>query len=94
MNNDFPRHLRAAVAPAWWTIVIAVVFLLIQWGAYLLVMTSRPQWVLAFWGPDMTWATVQNIWLHMTADFKLAIWIMALLALWLTLWSRRLQRPR
>jgi hypothetical protein len=56
-------------------------------------MTYRPQWVLTFWGPDISWSTVQTVWLNMTALFKLAIWIMALLALWLTLWSRRLRHP-
>ena len=92
MNEEFNKHVRAAALSAWWTVLVAVVLLLVQSGAYLVVMARRPAWILTLCGPDVTWATLQNLWLNMMVHFKLVIWLMALAALWLTLWSRRLQR--
>ncbi len=92
MNGEFAQRVRCAAIAAWWTVLIAVLFVTVQWVAYLLVLAYRPGWILTLWGPDITWPTVQIIWLCGIGVVKICIWIMALLAIWLTLWSRSLRR--
>mgnify|MGYP001551144041 CR=1 FL=1 len=91
MNEEFIQRVRSAAITAWWTVLVAAAFVTLQWMAYMFVMSARPTWVLSMWGPDMTWASVQNLWIMVIAIVKVAVWIMALLALWLSLWSGRLR---
>ena len=92
MVDEFAQRIRSAAISAWWTVLIAVIFVTLQWVAYLSFLSSKPDWLLTLWGPDMTWATVQSIWINMIALMKAFIWVMMLLAVWLSLWSRRLRR--
>ena len=96
MNDIFERRVQAAAVAAWWTLLFAAVFLSLQWVIYLLVMSAQPAWLLTLWGPDIAWHTVQRVWFWGVAIFKLCLWFLALLALWLTLWARQLrkQEPR
>jgi hypothetical protein len=61
MNDNFEKKVRAAVA-GWWVVLIAAGFVTLQWLIYLAVMSAQPGWVLAMWGPDVSWAFVQNVW--------------------------------
>lgn len=92
MNDIFEKRVRAAAVAGWWTLLVAVIFLLIQWIAYLLIMNARPAWLQSMWGPDISWAYIQNLWFWMAAIFKLCIWVMAMLIIWLTLWARQLRK--
>ena len=58
MNDVFENRVRAAAIAGWWTLLIAVGFVLLQWILYLAVTTARPAWFLAMWGPGMDWAFV------------------------------------
>ena len=55
-------------------------------------MNARPEWIRALWGLDVTWAFVQNVWFLVIVVFKFCVWLMALAALWLTLWARQLRK--
>jgi hypothetical protein len=44
------------------------------------------------WGSDLSRAFIQNVWFWAIVAFKLIAWVMALAALWLTLWARQLQK--
>jgi hypothetical protein len=90
--NTFEDRLRAAVRAGWWIVALAVVVVTLQWIGYLVLISHQPSWFLWLWGPDATWPQVQNVWLATTAAFKLAIWIMALIVLWATVWRRMLTR--
>jgi MFS family permease len=92
MNDVFERRVRAAAVAGWWTLLIAVGFLLIQWIGYLLVMSAHPAWMLSLWGPDITWSFVQNVWFWAIAILKVSVWPLALVALWLTLWAKQLRK--
>jgi copper chaperone CopZ len=83
--NEFERKVRAAAIAGWWVVLIAVVFLTVQWIAYLAIMNTRPAWILAMWGPNLDWAFVQMVWFWGVATLKFAVWLMALGSLWLTL---------
>jgi hypothetical protein len=76
----------------WWTVLIACGFLTLVWLAYLCLMSSRPAWLLGLWGPDIHWSDVQYISLWAIAAFKLVLWLLALVVVWLTLWAWQLKK--
>jgi hypothetical protein len=94
MNDTFEKRVRAAAVAGWWTLLIAVAFLLIQWIVYLLVMSAHPAWVLSLWGPDTTWSFFQTVWFWGIAILKLCLWPQAIVVLWLTLWARQLRKKQ
>ncbi len=94
MSDDFERKVRGAGVAGWWTLLVAAAVLLLQWVAYLFVMSSRPAWVLSVWGSGVSWPEVQNLWLLATGFLKLLVLVLAILCLWLTLWARQLRKGR
>jgi hypothetical protein len=93
MNGVLAERVRSAAIAGWWTLLIATIFLTVQWLAYVAIMGSRPAWLLALWGGgDMDWRTVQTIWIWVTAVFKMIVWVAAMVVIWLSLWARRLAR--
>lgn len=50
MNDPFEKRVRAAAVAGWWTLLVAVSFLTLQWFAYLAVMSARPAWLVTLWG--------------------------------------------
>ena len=56
-------------------------------------MSARPGWLLTMWGQgDVSWALVQTVSLWFMGVFKLFMWFLFLVALWLTLWARLLRK--
>jgi hypothetical protein len=90
MNDIFENRVRAAAVAGWWTLLIAVGFITLQWVVYLLVMSARPAWVLSMWGPGFDWSFVQTVWFWAIAVLKFSVWLLALVVIWLTLWARQL----
>jgi hypothetical protein len=45
------------------------------------------------WGPGIDWPFVQQVWFWAIAVLKFITWLMALAAIWLTLWARQLRKP-
>ena len=89
MNDDFQRKVRGAAVAGWRTVLVAAAVLLLQWVAYLVVMSSRPALVLFLWGSD-SWLEVHNLWLLVTGVLKIFVFMLALVCLWLTLWAKQL----
>lgn len=96
MDDVFEKRIRTAGIAGWWTLLIAIGFLLIQWIGYRLIVSAHPAWFLSLWGPgpetNMSWSTVQTIWFWGLAVIKLCIWPLVLVTLWLTLWARQLRK--
>jgi hypothetical protein len=93
MNDVFEKRVRAAAVAGWWTLLIAVGFLMIQWILYRLAMSGPPAWLLSLWyGPDTKWSFVQTVWFWGLAIVKISIWPLALVTLWLTLWAKQLRK--
>ena len=55
MNDTIEMRIRSAAAAAWWTLLIGMAFLFVQWILYLVLMSSRPGWLLSLWGPNLGW---------------------------------------
>ena len=93
MSDDFERKVRAAGVAGWWTVLASAAVLLIQWVAYLAIMSSRPAFVLSLWGSS-DWLEVQQLWLAGTVFLKVFLAILAVVCLWLTLWAKQLHQAR
>ena len=93
MNDDFERKVRAAGVAGWWTVLVAAAVLTLQWVAYLIITSSRPDWMLSLWG-STSWDEVQHLWLLATGAVKIFVMVLAVLCLWLTLWARQLRKGR
>ena len=93
-NETFAVRIRSAAISAWWVVLLAYVLLLVQWGVYLSFNAEQPTWFLSVWGAGATWPQIQSVWLNAMVTFKLGVFAGACVALWLTLWSRRLRRLR
>jgi len=91
MNDDFERKVRGAGMAGWWTVLATAAVLLVQWVAYLIVMSSRPALILSLWGAT-GWPEVQHLWLLATVFLKVFVFVLAILCLWLTLWARQLRK--
>jgi hypothetical protein len=92
MDDTFQARVHAAAVVAWWTFLIALAFLAVQWVAYLGAMATQPPFVLASWGPGATWESIRTGWFQGLVFLKLTLWLIVLAALWLTLWAKHLRR--
>ncbi len=92
MDDPFAVRVRAAGVAGWWTLLVSAGVLLLQWFAYLFVMSTRPNWVIFLWGPGATWEFVQKVWWVGTAMLKVLLLLLAIPCLWLTLWARQLRK--
>ncbi len=92
MHDEFTRKVHAAAVAGWWTLLAAVIFLSAVWFAYLGFVNSQPGWVTAVWGPGVTWELIETVAIWSIAIFKVALYLLAVLVLWLTLWARQLKK--
>ena len=93
MDNEFTRHLSAAVRAGWQVAVIVLLLMLATSGIYLLLMHTRPDWLLTFLGYDKgDWASYRDLWLWAVAAFKVGALLLLTVLGWATFWSRALRR--
>lgn len=92
MNDVFQQRIRAAAIAGWWTVLIAVGFLTLVWIVFLALISTRPPWYQSLMGPGVSWESFQHVGFWAVAVFKMSIWLMALVVVWLTLWSRQLEK--
>jgi hypothetical protein len=92
MDDLFTKKVRVAAVAGWWTLLIAFCILLIQWLAYLLIMTKQPTEILCLWGEGVPWQEIRTVWLWAMVAYKLGIVMMLFVVIWLTLWARQLRR--
>ena len=92
MNDVFEKKVRAAAVAGWWVILIGYALLTLTWGVYLALVSARPGWMPAMWGQEVSWDFMQTVSRWFLGVFKLFLWLLILVALWLTLWARQLSR--
>jgi hypothetical protein len=92
VNDAFEKKVWAAAVAGWWVVLIGYVLLTVTWVVYIILVSARPAWILAMWGQDVSWDFMQVVSLWFMGVLKLFIWILVLVALWLTLWARQLRR--
>jgi hypothetical protein len=93
MDDVFERRVMAAAVALWWVVLLAAGLLLLGGIVCLIVIPAQPAWFLSLWGPDLSWAYIQNVGISSIVILKLMVLLMAFVALWLTLWARQLRKP-
>jgi hypothetical protein len=53
VNDACEKRIRGAAVAGRSTLPVAVIFLTLQWLAYLAIMSARPACLLTVWGPDV-----------------------------------------
>ncbi len=91
MDNAFLAKVRAAAVAAWWTLLVAIAFLVFLWLFYLLALHVKPGWFLSLVGPGATWEILGPIWFKALLIVKLSLWPIGVAAVWLSLWARQLR---
>jgi hypothetical protein len=94
MDEIFAKRVRTVSVAGWWTILIFWCVLLLQWFAYLLIMSRQPSVVLCMMGQDLTWPEIRTVWLWGMVAFKLCVGMMLFIVIWLTLWARQLAKKQ
>jgi hypothetical protein len=92
MVDVFQQRIRAAAIAGWWTLLIATGFLTLAWIFFVLLVSTRPSWYRALLGPGTDWDDLQTVGFWAIAVFKVCLWLMGVVVVWLTLWSRQLAR--
>jgi hypothetical protein len=92
MNDSFEKKVRAAAIAGWWVVLIGYALLLFTWVVYLLLTSARPTCLISMWGQDVSWELVQTVSFWFMGVFKMCLWLMFLIAVWLTLWARQLRK--
>ena len=92
MNDPLKKKVRTAAVAGWWVVLIGYALLTLTWAVYLALVSSRPSWMLAMWGQDVSWDFMQTVSLWFLGVFKLFLWFLILVVLWLTLWARQLRK--
>lgn len=92
MDELFIKKVKSAAAAGWWTVFIAYAILLIQWVAYLVIVPRQPSALLCWWGGGFSWPEIRAVWLWAMSAYKLIVAMMIFIAIWLTLWARKLEK--
>jgi hypothetical protein len=92
MDELFIKKVRAAAVAGWWSLLIAFGILLIQWLAYLLIITDQPTGMVYLWVEGVTWPEIRTIWLRAMGAYKFVVGMMIFVVIWLTLWARQLAK--
>lgn len=93
MKEDaFQKRLRAATVAGWWTMLVAVIFNIVQWSLFMCVLYTKPDWVLSVFGPHASWEFIQHMLMWFIGAFKLATWIMLMIVICSTIFSRQLSK--
>jgi hypothetical protein len=92
MQNTFEQRLSTAVRAGWWTLLIALGVVLLQWFGTAVFFDRHPDWFLRMWGPDMTWASIETTVLQFLLLFRIFVGAFLVILIWATLWSRSLRK--
>ena len=92
MKDELAWRVRSAAVAGWWTFLVVLVLLCLQWAYYLWIVSARPAWLLAWCGPNVTWEQLQTYALYGIMILKIAWWLMLWALIWVSLWARLLRR--
>lgn len=91
MHDPFERRVQAAAVAGWWALLISIIALTLQWFLFRGVVTNPSHWIRSLWAPFDD-AEVIHVTLWLVAVWKLCLWILTSVVLWLTLWARQLRK--
>ncbi len=90
--DAFGKRVRSAAVAGWWTVIIGVVWMTAGWLTMRWILEARPDWIMTVWGNIIVWDEAQAFTLWFFSVFKLILFVMILLTVWLTIWARQLKK--
>jgi hypothetical protein len=93
MNADLAKRVRAAAGAAWMTVVIGWLFMAAAWVGVVFLLRQKPEWAITVWGGgEVQWSDLHRIYIIFFGVLKAILWVMLMVAIWLSGWHRRLRR--
>lgn len=92
MNDAFAIRVRAAATALWWTVLIAVLWVMAMWLLWMGLLHSRPDFVIWAMGGSVTGDQVHWVMIVAIMVARFFVLILILTAIWLSFWARRLRR--
>ncbi|MBN1943173.1 MAG: hypothetical protein JW849_07750 [Phycisphaerae bacterium] len=91
-NEQLVKRVRAAVRAAWYTVIIAAIWMTVAWLFALWLLSSQPDWLITLWGGMVTWKEIHTTMIWFFGAFKLILFVIVMTTIWLTFWSRQLRK--
>ncbi len=91
MESTLSRRVRTAAVAGWWTLLVAAAFATAAWLMFTGFMCRQPAWILKLWG-GVTYEGILPYALWAFTVYKVFIWMLLLVTVWLSLWARGLRR--
>jgi len=94
MDESLPKRVGAAAVAGWWTVLIAVAWLLVGWMVWMAILRARPDWLLILWGLEESgdWKLVRTLTLWFFGVFKVVVLVAVMIVVWLSIWAGKLKR--
>ncbi len=91
MNDLFQKRVRAAATATWWTFLAGIAMTFLIGAGSLHILNAKPEWIVHMWR-GIPWETIQTSTVWIVGIFKMIIWLVFLLAIWLTIWASKLRK--
>ena len=85
MNPETAALIQAASVAAWWTTLIAAIWITVAWLVWRVVIKTKPAWLMKLWGFDISWDDVQKVMFYFITIMKIFLFLMVLASIWLTI---------
>ena len=87
------KRVRAAAGAGWWTMLIVLIYALLQWCGFLAIIHYQPYWIRSWWGGgDLDWPEIHQLLLLFQAIFELVMLVALVVVVWMSIWARKLKR--
>jgi len=87
------KRVGSAAIAGWWTVLIVATWMTVAWFVWLAILNAKPDWLLRLWGGgDLDFSTIRTIVLCFFTAFKLLLFVLVIMTIWLTFWANRLKR--
>ena len=93
--SDLRERVRSAAVAGWWTILIMMLWMTTGWLLWVFVLLPcKPDWILFLWGGEefLNWQRVYDTFFHFMVTWKLIMFVMMTVTIWLSLWARKLKK--
>lgn len=87
------KKVRAAAVAGWWTLLVGIGFGIVVGFLFMMILRERPAWIASTWG-GLSWETIETVGVWMLTVYRLSLWLIFLLVVWLTIWAAKLRRSQ
>lgn len=92
-RSECAARVRCAASAAWWTVLIGAAWMTLGWAAWLYIPCSQcmTSCVETMWG-GVKVADVQPVVWLMVGVMKIILFVCVMIAIFLTIWGRKLRK--